>query len=160
MAAAMVIPMGTASAFAANEPSQETTVKYEVTQGYEWTIHSAVDFGSNAGVNRSDVNGSMTNNKVSVTENIIPDGKKLNITVAGSGDGGAFTIANGNTVLNYTVNNGDNDISTGGTVLDVAAGTKAASKDMTFTLTTGSGTSEVAGEYNGTVKYTASIVNK
>lgn len=154
MAAAMVIPMGTASAFAANEPSQSTNVKYEVTQGYEWTIHSEIDFGKDAGVNKT---VTKEKNTVSVDKNVIPDGTKLNITVAGSGTDGAFTIANGATKLNYTIKNGSTNIATGGTVMDVAAGTDTSSADLTFTLTTGNGSAEVAGKYTGTVTYTAAI---
>lgn len=161
MAAAMVIPMGTASAFAAETTQTSTTsgplstdVKYEVTQGYEWTIHSEINFGKDAGVNQT---VTKEENTVSVNKNVIPDGTKLNITVAGSGDDGAFTIANGATKLNYTIKNGTTNIATGETVMDVAAGTNAASKDLTFTLTTGTGSAEVAGNYIGTVSYTATI---
>ena len=159
MAAAMVIPMGTASAFAdetATPDTKSTNVKYAVTAGYEWTIHAEVDFGSDKGVKQ---NVAKENNTVSVNKNVIPDGKKLTITVAGSGESGAFTIASGNTKLNYTIKEGANSIVTRGTVMDVAAGTNAASKNLTFTLTTGNGSSEVAGNYTGTVAYTAAIVD-
>ena len=156
MAAAMVIPMGTASAFAANEPSNSTDVKYEVTQGYEWRIHSEIDFGKDAGVKTTVEKGE--NNTVSVTKNIIPDGQKLNITVTGT-DGGAFTIKNGNTTLNYDVNNGgEQNLSVGDSVLAVPAGTNSGSVNMKFTLHTTTETSEVAGKYVGKVVYNAAIV--
>lgn len=99
-------------------------------------------------------------NPVEVTKNIIPEGKMLKITVAGSGTDNAFTIDNGNTEkLEYDVNNGK-DLTIGETVLTVNAGTNAASKNMKFTLHTTGKDAEVAGTYSGNVKYTASIVDQ
>lgn len=145
--------------------SEETTVKYAVTEGYEWTIHSEIDFGADKGANSTEVKGTSSDgNKVEVTKNVIPNGKKLKITVAGSGDSNAFTIKNNDGVtLDYTVNNGDtgaSDLIPGGEVLSVAAGTNNGEKTMVFTLTTGAGTAEVAGSYSGTVTYTAEVVNQ
>lgn len=141
----------------ATPDTKSTTVKYAVTQGYEWTIHSDVTFESNKGVNST---ATVDNQTVEVKKNIIPDGKKLNITVQGSGSNGAFEIANGNTKLTYKITEGENEILTGGTVLDVVAGTNTNKKNLKFTLTTGKGTAEVAGTYTGTVTYTASIINQ
>ena len=166
LATAMIVPVGGANVFAATttgtteDTTATTNVKYSVTQGYEWSIHSDIDFGNDAGVQTTvekttDKDGKT--NTVSVGKNIIPDGKKLNITVKGSGTNGAFEIANGKTKLNYTIKNGADNIATGETVLDVAAGTNTGSKDLTFTLTTTDKTAEVAGDYAGTVTYTASI---
>ena len=156
MAVAMMVPeMNVMAATGTTDSTTEsTTVKYEVTQGYEWTIHSEIDFGTSAGVSKT---VERTGNTVSVTKNIIPDGKNLNITVAGSGANGEFQIENGNTVLSYTIKDGDTEISKGGVVLNVAAGTNTDSKDLTFTLSTTTETAEVAGSYTGTVTYTASI---
>ena len=169
VAAAMIATMGASTVFAAesgtttvtntsDNSTLNTNVKYAVTAGYEWTIHSAIDFGSNAGINKT---VEKSKNTVSVSKNIIPDGKTLKITVAGSGDEGAFTIANGNTKLDYTVkaDESSNDITTGGEVLSVPAGINTGSKDLTFTLTTSTGTAEVAGAYTGIVTYTASVVD-
>ena len=140
----------------AETDSKSADVKYSVTEGYEWSIHSAIDFGSNAGVNQT---VEKTGNVVSVTENVIETGKTLNISVAGSGTDGAFTIENksGTATLNYHVLDGSTEKATGSTVLSVEAGTKTGSKDLTFKLDTSTGTSEVAGNYSGTVTYTATI---
>ena len=159
MAVAMIATMGSGAVFAeeAETPDTEsTTVKYTVKEAYEWSIHSEIDFGESDGTK---VNTTINNdnNTVKVTKNVISDGKTLNISVKGSGTDGAFEIANGNTKLTYTIADGSTNISNGGTVLDVVAGTNEGSKDLTFTLTTGSGTAEVAGSYTGTVTYTASI---
>ena len=157
MAVSMMIPMAGTSVLAAEPDTKQTQVKYEVTQGYEWTIHSDIDFGNDKGVNTT---VKKDNNIVAVNKNIIPDGKTLKITVKGSGTAGAYEIKNGNTTLNYTIKDGESEIATGGDVMNVGAGTNSDSKDLTFVLTTGNGTAEVAGNYTGTVTYTASIVDK
>lgn len=164
LATAMIVPVGAGNVFAATgtiENTTETTnVKYTVTQGYEWSIHSEIDFGKDKGIKKtSEVN---SNNPVKVTKNIIPEGQMLKITVEGSGTAKAFTINNGKTeTLGYDVNNGgDDNLTTGGTVLTVNAGTNDASKNMKFTLHTTNKAAEVAGTYNGTVTYTASIVSQ
>lgn len=155
IAASLAVSAGGMTVNAADD-SKSTTVKYEVTQGYEWTIHSDIDFGKDKGVNQK---VALDSNTVSVTKNIIPDGKKLQITVKGSGNQNAFAIANGNTSLNYTVAKGaGTDIATGGTVLELAAGTNTGAQALTFTLNTGDSAAEVAGAYTGTVTYTAAIV--
>ena len=153
LSALMVVP--TVMPIMAND-EKSTTVSYEVEQSYEWSIHSAIDFGSNAGVNQT---VEKTGNVVSVTENVIETGKTLNISVAGSGTDGAFTIENKSrtATLNYHVLDGSTEKATGSTVLSVEAGTKTGSKDLTFKLDTSTGTSEVAGNYSGTVTYIATI---
>lgn len=159
MAVSMMVPMMGMNVFAAEPDTKQTQVKYEVTQGYEWTIHSEIDFGKDKGVNQTVT--SSGKNTVSVNKNIIPDGKTLNITVKGSGKNGEYEIKSGTTVLTYTIKEGTGenvkDVTVGGNVIALAAGHNDASKDLTFTLTTGSGSAEVAGSYTGTVTYTAAI---
>ena len=142
------------------DPTSATTdVKYLVEDSYKWSIHPEIDFGKNAGINH---HVAKEGNNVQVTENIIPEGKKLNIKVAGSGDAGAFTITNGGTeVLAYHANNGgDEDIAVNGDVLNVNSGTNTGATTMKFTLDTTTKAAEVAGHYNGTLTYTASIINQ
>lgn len=142
------------------EPTSVTTdVKYLVEDSYKWSIHPEIDFGKNAGINQ---HVAKEGNKVEVTENIIQEGKKLNIKVAGSGDAGAFTITNGGTeVLAYHANNGGaEDIAVNGDVLNVNSGTNTGETTMKFTLDTTTKAAEVAGHYNGTLTYTASIINQ
>ena len=130
------------------EPTSATTdVKYLVEDSYKWSIHPEIDFGKNAGINQ---HVAKEGNNVEVTENIIPEGKKLNIKVAGSGDAGAFTITNG----------GAEDIAVNGDVLNVNSGTNTGETTMKFTLDTTTKAAEVAGHYNGTLTYTASIINQ
>lgn len=142
------------------EPTSATTdVKYLVEDSYKWSIHPEIDFGKNAGINQ---HVAKEGNNVEVTENIIPEGKKLNIKVAGSGDAGAFTITNGGAeVLTYHANNGGaEDIAVNGDVLNVNSGTNTSETTMKFTLDTTTKAAEVAGHYNGTLTYTASIINQ
>lgn len=142
------------------EPTSATTnVKYLVEDSYKWSIHPEIDFGKNAGINQ---HVAKEGNKVEVTENIIQEGKKLNIKVAGSGNEGAFTITNGGTeVLAYHANNGGaEDIAVNGDVLNVNSGTNTGETTMKFTLDTTTKAAEVAGHYNGTLTYTASIINQ
>lgn len=142
------------------EPTSATTdVKYLVEDSYKWSIHPEIDFGKNAGINQ---HVAKEGNNVEVTENIIPEGKKLNIKVAGSGDAGAFTITNGGAeVLTYHANNGGSeDIAVNEDVLNVNSGTNTGETTMKFTLDTTTKAAEVAGHYNGTLTYTASIINQ
>ena len=142
------------------EPTSATTdVKYLVEDSYKWSIHPEIDFVKNAGINQ---HVAKEGNNVEVTENIIPEGKKLNIKVAGSGDAGAFTITNGGAeVLTYHANNGGaEDIAVNGDVLNVNSGTNTGETTMKFTLDTTTKAAEVAGHYNGTLTYTASIINQ
>lgn len=142
------------------EPTSATTdVDYLVEESYKWQVHAGIDFDKNAGVNTHVVR---EGNKVSVTENVIPEGKKLNIKIAGSGDAGAFTITNGGgEVLTFHANNGGaEDIAVNGDVLNVNSGTNTGETSMKFTLDTTTKTAEVAGHYDGTLTYTTSIINQ
>ena len=169
--AVMLTTMGAGSVFAVTGTTENTSastdVKYNVTQGYEWVIHSEINFNKDAGAESKTVK--KTGNTVSVTRNVIPEGKKLQITIKGNNggngtevsDNGTFAILNGtNTRLNYAVTADTDTFSSGDTILDVKAGTMSDSKNLTFTLTTTSSNAEVAGEYTGKVIYTASIVDQ
>ena len=142
--------------------SQETTLHYQVGSHYTWEIHSDIDFGKDKGVNAT-VDGTVKTGeqKVKVTENVIEEGKKLHITAAGSGADKAFTITNGhNTVLGYAVKSGDKVVAVGGDVLDVNAGTNTGETAMDFKLSTTKDTAEKAGQYEGTITYSSSVVDQ
>lgn len=166
-AVTMMVPMVGMNVFAqevtgtTESTSASTEVKYLVEGSYKWSIHSEIDFGKNKGINQH-VAVAKEENKVEVTENIIPEGKKLNIKVVGSGTDKAFTIRNqgGNEELAYHVKKGEEDIAVGGDVLNVNAGTNKDAATMTFILDTTKNTAEVAGSYEGTLTYTASIVDQ
>ena len=151
----MVVP--TVMPIMAND-EKSTTVSYEVEQSYEWSIHSAIDFESNAGVNQT---VSKTGNVVSVTENVIPEGGHLNISVAGDRTDGAFIISDGHgTNLEYSVYKDSTSLVTDENVLSVEAGTNTDSVSLDFVLDTGDNESEIAGTYLGTVTYTATVVEE
>lgn len=165
-AAAMMAAGGVSPVLAeqtAQDTSKDATLEYTVDETYEWSIHKGIDFGANAGVNQSvdkDVDKDNAKNTVAVTKNVLREGKKLHITLKGSGSDGAFTINNSGTeVLSYAVKGAAaGDIEVDGTVLDVASGTNAGSDVLTFTLSTTNKQAEVAGEYTGSVTYTAAVV--
>lgn len=170
MAVSMMVPMAGTSVLAAEvtgTSAQDTNatanVKYVVEEGYTWNIHSDIDFGKNAGINQ---NVKKEQNAVRVSKNVIPDGKKLQITVKGSyGTNNAqngFKIMNGGTTLDYSIvkTGGTEALTAGGVVMEVDAGTNEKTQNLDFTLNTAKSGAEVAGDYEGIVTYTASIVNK
>lgn len=164
MAAAMMVSMGGMNVLAADTKS--TDVKYSVTEGYTWSVPSEIDFTANDTVTANAENGKQQ--KVMVTKNVIGVGKKLQITAKGSGANDAFSIVSKNDsastnkekVLNYSikVESASTGLAVGETILELNAGTDTGSKALTFTLTKDS--VEQAGDYNGTVTYTAAVVNQ
>lgn len=160
---ALMMMTSTTSVFAkdvkpAGDDSQSTTLNYEVGSHYQWEIHSDIDFGADAGANKT---VDRTGNKVNVLENVIPEGKYLNISVKGSGVNDAFTVSNGGSeVLNYDVSDDNGAVGVNGNVLSVPAGTNTATQNMGFKLNTTKKSAEVAGQYTGRVIYNASVGDK
>ena len=159
--AGLALVAAIAPAALAAEDNKYLNLTYGVTEGYEWSVPSTIDFGQDKGVNNTstvEMNGEHT---VKVTRNVIPDGKNLHITIAGKE--GAFQIKNGNTTLSYTVSKVGTDgispmpVKSGEEVLTVPAGTNAASQDLSFVLSTSTDTAEVAGNYIGTAVFTAQV---
>lgn len=177
MVTAMIATMGSGAVLAEEEQTltNSTTVKYEVGSSYTWTVPAVINFGSNEGVNQTVIgeaetaNGDKVNDgsKVTVSDNVIGVGEQLEITAAGSGENQGFVIIAKNTTnnttekLNYTVKVAENqeNLKANGTVLTVPAGQKSADAKLTFTLTTKKDGSEIAGNYEGTVTYTAAVVD-
>lgn len=152
---ALMMALGNFPIFAEEPDVKSATVQYEVATDYEWNIHSTIDFGANAGANKTI---SRTGNQIEVLKNVIPKGKCLNIKVKGSGIDGAFTISNeGNEVLNYDVCDDKGNISANETILSVPSGTNTANMNINFKLNTKKGATEIAGSYNGQVIYTAEV---
>lgn len=170
-AAALATTMLPAMAFAIEGPADEgvattgtTQVKYAVTEGYEWSIPTMIDFDKDKGVKSiSSVEATADSGdaqKVKVTKNVIEDGKKLQSTAVGSGDNGAFSVKSGSTILSYKMEKPGApavEVTPGGEVLSVPAGINEGDQSLLFTLATSTGTAEVAGNYVGTVTFTADI---
>lgn len=155
---ALMMMSSTTSVFATEPDNKTTTLTYQVNLSYDWTIHSSIDFGANAGVGKT---VDRTGNQVKVLKNVIPEGKYLNISVKGSGANDAFTIDNGGSeVLNYDVSDDNGAVGVNGNVLSVPAGTNTATQNMNFKLNTTKKSAEVAGQYTGRVIYNASVGNK
>lgn len=155
---ALMMMTSTTSVFAAEAGEKSTTLNYQVSSNYDWIIHSSVDFGADAGANKT---VDRTGNQVKVLKNVIPEGKYLNISVKGSGANDAFTVSNGGSeVLNYDVSDDNGAVGVNGNVLSVPAGTNTATQNMNFKLNTTKKSAEVAGQYNGRVIYNASVGDK
>lgn len=155
---ALMMMSSITSVFAAEPDSKTTTLNYEVSSRYDWMIHSTIDFGEDAGTNKT---VDRTGNQVKVLKNVIPEGKYLNISVKGSGANDAFTVDNGGSeVLNYDVSDYNGAVGVNGNVLSVPAGTNTATQNMGFKLNTTKKSAEVAGQYNGRVIYNASVGDK
>lgn len=155
---ALMMMTSTTSVFAAESGDKSTTLNYQVSSSYDWIIHSAIDFGADAGVGKT---VDRTGNQVKVLKNVIPEGKYLNISVKGSGTNDAFTVNNGGSeVLNYDVSDDNGAVGVNGNVLSVPAGTNMATQNMNFKLNTTKKSAEVAGQYNGRVIYNASVGDK
>lgn len=155
---ALMMMFSVTSVFAAEPDSKSNTLNYEVSSRYDWMIHSTIDFGEDAGTNKTI---DRTGNGVKVLKNVIPEGKYLNISVKGSGASDAFTVSNGGSeVLNYDVSDDNGAVGVNGNVLSVPAGTNTATQNMNFKLNTTKKSAEVAGQYNGRVIYNSSVGDK
>lgn len=155
---ALMMMTSTTSVFAAESGDKSANLNYQVSSSYDWIIHSAIDFGADAGTNKT---VDRTGNQVKVLKNVIPEGKYLNISVKGSGANDAFTVSNGGSeVLNYDVSDDNGAVGVNGNVLSVPAGTNTATQNMGFKLNTTKKSAEVAGQYNGRVIYNASVGDK
>ena len=155
---ALMMMSGTTSVFAAESGDKSANLNYQVSSSYDWIIHSSIDFGADAGVNKT---VDRTGDQVKVLKNVIPEGKYLNISVKGSGANDAFTVDNGGSeVLNYDVSDDNGAVGVNGNVLSVPAGTNTATQNMGFKLNTTKKSAEVAGQYNGRVIYNASVGDK
>lgn len=131
---------------------KSTEVGYAIEESYEWTIHSAIDFGT-------DINDKTVSkgNRVNVSKNVLMKGNKLVIKIKGSGTNDAFTISNENgETLSYTVGDGSKTFNANDVILELQAGTNEGYKDLEFNLNTNN-KSKYAGAYNGTISYTAEI---
>ena len=168
LVACMVVPMAMPVCAKTVNPaapdSQSTTLKYEVGSHYTWTIHSAIDFGKDEGFNYLESN----KNTIKVTENVIPEGQKLSITVKGDdGDNGKFTIRSGegtgNVSLTYTfISSFISSEANPTEVLSVAAGENEKTTEMSFhlhNLPSEGQSAEIAGNYLGYITYIAKIVD-
>ena len=94
---------------------KSTEVGYAIEESYEWTIHSAIDFGTD--INNKTVS---KGNRVNVSKNVLMKGNKLVIKVKGSGTDNAFTISNENgETLSYTVGDGSKTFNANDVILEL-----------------------------------------
>lgn len=159
----------TANSFntASNTSKGTTEVVYKVTETYTWSIPKTIDFGADAGVNKSvivlseDKTAQNSNESdkiyrtknddsvVKVTKNVIPENMTLTIKVSGENydkTGSTYRVKaeNSSTYLNYTIKKSEETsaqaLTNNGTVLEVTSGIDEGSQALVFTLTTNSTT--------------------
>lgn len=161
-AVTMVVPMVGMNVFAedANTKTGQTNVEYTVQESYTWSVPTKITFTSNnTKITTSGTTGATQD--VQVTKNIIPNNKKLVISVTNQ-DYKIQTTDGAS--LNYKVSvkgTGDqyNELtSTKKDVLSVDAGTNTGSATLKFELT--KDPVEKAGTYTGIVSYTSKLENK
>ena len=156
----------------ATEKKACTQLKYNVTEGYNWSIPADINFGANNGVTNPDKTAP---GKVTVKNCKIKNTYTLKISVAGNDGGNGMGTSNEFKVktvegaeLPYTVDAKKNGAATitpvteGDEILSIAAGKDHAESELTFTLktyTTDTNAAETAGEYIGYAIFTAQATN-
>ena len=136
-----------------------TQLKYNVTEGYTWSIPADINFGKDNGT--VDVN-KVGQGKVTVKDCKLKNGYTLKISIHGNGgqyntDPGDFKVkTEEGATLDYTVETGTvpslTEVASGEKILTLAAGNDRTEVDLTFTLETqktGTNLAEKAGEYIG-----------
>ena len=145
-----------------------TNVEYVVTASYEWSVPSKITFTDTIAEVEANADTGDTQ-KVKVTKNIIPNKKKLQITVSPTTtkeEGGVTKFAiktDEDAYLIYAIKKGttyDDEITVGGEAMSVDSGEYAADTPLKFFLTkdTGTNVSEKAGSYSGVAVFTAQLV--
>ena len=144
-----------------------TDVEYVVTASYEWSVPSKITFREDTA--EVEANSEVGNTqKVKVTKNVIPNKKKLKITVSSDTTKEVesktrFAIkTTEDAYLVYAIKKGagyTEEIAVGGEVMSVKSGTKEADTPLKFFLTkdSGSNVSEKAGSYAGVATFTAQL---
>lgn len=166
MVVPMTMPVCAKEVNPARNDSQSTNLKYEVTSHYKWEIHSEVDFGDEEEF-YGGISGNLDNKVIKVSENVIPEGTRLRITVNGDGDDhGAFEIrsrkGNGGIKFTYSVVSKvhPTPFNPSDEVLSVPAGENEKTVEMGFVLYNvpfNNANALIAGNYLGHIIYTASI---
>ncbi len=135
--------------------SDQTKVKYNITEGYTWTVTPEITFTND----NTDADDSKEGT-ITVSKNIIAYGKKLQISVKSDETDNSFKIANNDEKLTYTIKKDNTEIQSGGVALDVPAGTSSMTQNLTFTLSAAQKkAAKYAGEYSGTATFTAAVVD-
>lgn len=147
----------------------KTDVEYVVEASYSWSVPSKITFTSDKTEVEANAETGETQ-KVKVTKNVIPNGKKLQITVDSEttqtvASGKKFAIkTNEDAYLTYVIKKGtdyNDEIAVGGEVISVNSGIEQADTALKFVLTRDSGAnvSEKAGTYTGVAKFTAQLAD-
>ena len=161
VAAVAMVSMTSVSVFAVDGSSTNenttanTQVKYTVNETYTWSVPTEIDFtqAQDSTVTTGD-NGTTPN--VKVTNNVIPNDKKLHIVLQSTTHSFKVVTTDG-AELQYSVKVGSNNtaLAAGDTVLDVNAGAKEGAAVLKFELKKDS--VEKAGTYSDQITFAASV---
>ena len=151
----------------------KTDVEYVVQASYNWSVPVKITFTSDtASVTTAGTSGNTQN--VYVSNNVIPNDKKLQITVdsttktnSETGTNDEFAIEAHGAKLKYEISKKNatgedfTKVAPEGVVMEVASGVKEQQQVLKFDLTKDSGTnvSEKAGSYAGVATFTAQLAN-
>ena len=132
---------------------KDTNLTYEVSEAYDWSVPSKLEFSKDNLTNVSATGGDVEG-KVSVDNVVIKNDKQLMINVAIDQE---FTISDGKgTSLNYVAYADGSELGAGETVISVQAG-EASSKEAALTGTLTTDANEVAGDYSGSLEFVAEL---
>ena len=117
-------------------------------ESFSWIVPSTITFDENS-------NGNTKTGIVSVTNNTLASGRKLNIKVSSDEDFKLKDTSNSANFRAYTVEKDGAGLVAGGTVLTVPEGKKTASQQVSFKLK--NVTTQIAGTYQDILKFTATV---
>lgn len=126
-----------------------------IEESYEWNINTNIDFGKNVGVNKT----VEKTNTISVNNYSITSGRVVNISLSTDNTFKVASKNDSNNKLNFVVKKGDTILKAGDNILKVSNNSNN-STTLKYDLSTKSNGSEIASEYNGTIKFVAEIVNQ
>ena len=148
-----------------------TQLKYNVTEGYTWSIPADINFGANIGVAHY---SSPITDRVTVKDCRLKKDYTLRISLAGNGGGNGMDTSGGFKVktvegaeVGYSVNIKEGeitnpDMTSGDEILSLEAGKNKKETELVFTLLTyndDANAAEKAGEYIGYAIFTAQATN-
>lgn len=126
-------------------------IGYNEGSFYTWTVPAEIDFNS----------GTSNGNKITVEDSVtakdvvLENGDKLYI---GTADDNAFAVSNGSQTLPVTVKKDGTNLGNSSDIMEVDEDTSSVSQTLSYELDTSGIT--YAGQYTGTVKYVAKLVEQ
>ena len=139
-----------------NPDLQDTNLTYEVTEGYEWSVPTKLNFTAENFADVVATDGSGNASKIAISKCTLTADKTLLIEVDADQ---VFKIAesNGHT-LDYSIKANDVSVGAGDVVLSLDSGEECEGVDSEIKGTLTKDVNEIAGDYSGTLTFLAEIV--